>query len=437
MMLRVIATLATVSGPLLLLACSGEPPPAADPVVTDTGAALPDAASELAWPQWGGPHGDFKVSAGDLAESWPRGGPPVIWTRPVGAGFSAVVYDRGVLFTIYRNGTDDVVVALRADNGAAIWEYRYRARTHAKNSLDYGSGPNATPLVLDDRVVTLGFGGTLNALDFGSGRLLWSLDLIADLEGQVLDFGYSASPIPYGDVVIVLPGGKKQAVVALDPGDGSVIWRSEPGSVSYATPIVIDVDGQDQLVYASEDEIVGIDASTGEHLWSHPCVNEYRDNISTPIWGRDHLLWASTQEDGGTRVLHLGRVQGRTEVHELWSSDRISIHYWNALRLGDHVYASIGGRALILACVDVRTGKIEWRRRGFEKANLVQAGDKTILLDAGGRLALARLDPAGMAVLAKVTIAGGGTWTVPTLVGTTLYVRDKKTIRAFDLGVPG
>lgn len=437
MKLRVTATVTSFLGMALVLACSGTPPAGTGPVVTDAGAALPEAGPEFAWRQWGGPNGDFKVAAGDLAESWPNGGPPVIWTRPLGAGYSAVVYDRGVLFTIYRDGTDDVVVALRADDGGAIWEYRYPARTHEKNMLEYGSGPHATPLIVGDRVVTLGFGGTLNTLDFGSGRLLWSLDLIADLGGQILDFGNSASPIAYGSSVIVMTGGTKQAVVALDPGDGSVIWRSEPGSVSYATPIVIDVDGQDQLVYSSEDELVGLDAGTGERLWSHPCVNEHRDNISTPIWSRDHRLWASTQGEGGTRVLHVGRVEGGIAVRELWSSNRITIHYWNALRLDDHVYASIGGRALILACIDVRTGKIEWRRRGFEKANLVQAGDKTILLDADGKLALLRLRPEGMNVLSEVTIADGGTWTVPTLVGTTLYVRDGKTIRAFDLGASG
>jgi outer membrane protein assembly factor BamB len=299
--------------------------------------------------------------------------------------------------------------------------------------LDYGSGPHATPLVLGDRVITLGFGGTLSCMELKTGRLLWSLDLISDLDGQVLDFGNSASPVAYGENVIVLTGGNQQAVAALDPADGSVIWRSRPGTVSYGTPIVIDLDGQDQLVYQSEYEIVGLDAQSGAHLWSYPCVNENRDNISNPIWGEDHLLWASTQPDGGTRVIRLERAESGTEATEIWSSHRISIHFWNALRLDDHVYASIGGQGRVLACVDVRTGEIEWRERGFEKVNFVHAGDKTVLLDADGELTLARLSPEEITVLSRATIADGPTWTVPTLVGTTLYVRNKKTIRALDL----
>jgi outer membrane protein assembly factor BamB len=409
-------------GVVLTLACPGERPSGTDRVEPDHAFSLPPAGSGLAWRQWGGPDGDFEVAASDLADSWPPEGPPLIWSRPLGGGYSAIVYDRGVLVTIYRRRAEDVVVALRADDGGRIWEYGYPSKTHEQNMLEYGSGPNATPLVLDDSVFTLGYGGTLNSLDLETGRLLWSLDLISDLGGQVLHCGNSASPIAYQGALIVLVGGNKQAVVALDPGDGSVIWRSAPGTVSYGTPIVIDVDGQDQLVYQSEDEIVGIDAQIGEYLWSYPIVNENRDNISAPIWGEDHLMWVSTQPDGGTRVLRLERAGSRTQV------------FWNALRLDHHVYASIGGQGSILAGIDVRTGKISWRRRGFEKVNFVHVGDKTILLDANGELALAKLSPEGITILSQATIADGPTWTVPTLVGRFLYVRDKRTIRALDLG---
>ena len=98
-----------------------------------------------------------------------------------------------------------------------------------------------------------------------------------------------------------------------------------------------------------------------------------------------------------------------------------------------HVYASTGGQGLVLACVDVRSGEIRWRKRGFEKANLIQAGELTILLDADGQLALARLSPEGMTVLSRATVSDGITWTAPTLVATTLYIRDQRTIRALDL----
>jgi outer membrane protein assembly factor BamB len=432
-MTRRIAAAAALLGILLLSGCARDQPTQSDPVETSMIGEWPDAGREFSWRQWGGPDGDFRVDTDGLADSWPPGGPPLIWERALGEGYSSIVYERGVLFTIYRENGDDVVVALRGDNGATVWEYRYPFKSHAGNDHQYGSGPNATPLILEDRIITLGFGGTLNALDLRTGRLLWSLNLVSDLGGQVLDFGNSSSPIRYEETVIVLLGGPTQAVAALDPDDGSVVWRSGPGRISYGTPMVIHVDGQDQLVFQSEDEIIGLDPGNGTRLWSHPSLNVNRDNISPPIWGEDGLLWTAMQPEGGTRVLKLKRTGGGTEVREIWSNRRVSIHYWNALRLDGHVYASIGGRGNIFACVNVRTGKIEWRKRGFERANLLQAGDKTILMDSEGELALVRLSPEGLTVLSRATVSDGPTWTIPALAGTTLYVRDQNAIRAFDL----
>jgi hypothetical protein len=85
----------------------------------------------------GGPNGDLQVPAVDLAKSWPSAGPPVLWSRPLGAGYSAIAADRGALFTMYRDGSDDVIIALRADDGATIWEYRHAARTYPTGEWGY------------------------------------------------------------------------------------------------------------------------------------------------------------------------------------------------------------------------------------------------------------------------------------------------------------
>ena len=63
--------------------------------------------------------------------------------------------------------------------------------------------------------------------------------------------------------------------------------------------MVINVEGQHQLVYQSEDAIIGLDPGDGSRLWSHPSVNVNRDNISPPIWGADGLLWTAMQPEGG------------------------------------------------------------------------------------------------------------------------------------------
>ncbi len=174
--------------------------------------------------------------------------------------------------------------------------------------------------------------------------------------------------------------------------------------------------------------------SNGTRLWDFPVVNQYRSNATGPLWGARNLLWVPTHIDGGTRVLRLTRSGEETRVEEVWSSNKMSVRFWNTLRLGDAVFASIGGNGSIVAAIDLTDGEVLWRQRGFEKVNFVHAGDKTILLDAEGKLVLTRLSVDGVEILSEATITDETTWSAPTLVGTTLYYRDQNSIHAFDLG---
>ncbi|MGH9319112.1 MAG: hypothetical protein ACRD3V_04400, partial [Vicinamibacteria bacterium] len=107
-----------------------------------------------AWPQWGGPDRNFIVDATGLAEKWPEAGPPVIWSRPLGTGHSAIVADRGRLFTMYRVGNgrakegpwnaEELVIALDAATGKTIWVYKYPSKIE---DFSFGAGPHSTPLV--------------------------------------------------------------------------------------------------------------------------------------------------------------------------------------------------------------------------------------------------------------------------------------------------
>ena len=84
-------------------------------------------AQSADWMQWGGPHRNFKSDAKGLAAAWPASGPRRLWSRELGDGYSSIVVDDGKLFTMYRKGEQDVVVALEAATGKTVWEYIYDA----------------------------------------------------------------------------------------------------------------------------------------------------------------------------------------------------------------------------------------------------------------------------------------------------------------------
>ena len=90
-----------------------------------------------------------------------------------------------------------------------------------------------------------------------------------------------------------------------------------------------------------------------------------------------------------------------------------------------------------MTALNVKTGEPAWQKRGFKRSSIVHADGKFIIMDEDGDLALARMKPDGMTVLSRAAIFDTTSWTVPTLVGTTLYARDREKILALDLGRVG
>lgn len=385
------------------------------------------------WHQWGGPTRNFVSTSKGLAASWPATGPKQLWSRPLGQGHASIIVDRNTLYTMYSQGEQESVIALAADTGKTIWEHKYDAPTAGINYKE-GQGPHASPLLVGNRLYTVGSIGMFLALDAKTGKVIWSHDLWKEYNGTKRDRGYSASPLLYKGTIILPVGGPGQAYMAFNPKDGSVVWKNQTLDASPSSPIIINVDGQDQLIAFMGKQIAGLDPNNGALLWSHPHVTNWGLNISTPVWGSDNLLFVSSAYSGGSRVLKLSQSAGKTTVSELWFNNRMRIHHGTAIRIGDYVYGSSGdfGPAFF-AAISVKTGEIAFQDRSFPKTNFVYADGKLIIVDEDGHVALATVSPAGLRVMSKFSLLRNLAWTAPTLVGTKLYVRDRQTIAALDL----
>src|SRR5262245_3686974 len=391
-------------------------------------------AARPEWGQWAGPNRNFQVSDRPIAEVWPKNGPRVGWTTPLPFGSSSVAVDGARLYTMYRDGDNEVVIALEAATGKTIWEYKYPAVFLKGMNMNTGPGPHATALIVEGRLYTAGVTGRFHCLDKKTGAVLWTRGLIEEMGGTVMLRGYSNSPIRYRDTVIVMVGGTGHTIAALDLKTGATRWQGGDFANSHSSPVLIKVDGEEQVACVLEKAVAGFDPASGRLLWSHPHENRGGDITSTLIWGPDNLLFFSGAYQGGSRTLQLSRQDGATAVKQLWFHSQLRVHHTNVMRIGDYVYASNGDfGGTIYLCLNIRTGQILWRERSMPRANALLVGDRAILLDEEGVLHLANLSPDGLKVVCSFQALDHLAWTPPSIAGTRLFVRDRKSIAAIEL----
>lgn len=401
------------------------------------------SAPDESWLQWGGPQRNFVLSSPPLASTWPSSGPRKLWERGLGEGHSSVLADGNRLYTMYRHAgllsmlwrtQSETIAAMDAGTGKTLWEHTYDSST-GDLDLEYGAGPHSTPLIVGNTLFAVGSRTELFALDKSSGKVIWQHNLVNEFGAPQADRGFAPSPIAYRDTIILPAGAKGGAVMAFNQRTGALAWKSGDYSTAPASPILISVGGQDQLVVTGADEMLGVDPSNGTILWRHPHKTQWGLNISTPVWADDNLLFVSAAYNNGARLLKLTQTAGKTTVEEQWFQNRMKTHIGTVIRLGDFYVGSNGdfGPCPTVG-VDVKTGTVLWQNREFARSTFLHADGKLIILDEDGNLGLAAPTRQGLNVLARASVLSNKAWTVPTLAGTRLYVRDRAKMLAFELG---
>lgn len=413
------------------------------------------------WSQWGGPNRDFNAKAGRLADTWPESGPPKVWHRELGDGCSSIIVDDGVLYTMYRKNdapSHEYTIALNAETGKTIWEYGSPAP--APTSPEFSAGPNSTPLIVGKRIFTVGTSCVMHCLNKETGTVLWKQDILSKYNAPYPDrYGYSPSPIAYKNSVIVAVGRPKsdaaegdeqaaddsaakkgdegQALIAFDQESGKLLWKSQDYSIGYSSPILINVGGQDQLALVVRDGIIGVDPNNGKLLWRDSGTQAGMHKMTPIDLGNGQLFYSTSGGSSISRVIQLTRENGKTTASELWQSRKARFVQGNPVLVGDYVYGSSGSNPSLVMGINIRTGKRAWLQRGFDQASFIRAGDRIIFVDWNGKLAIASVTPKELTIHSQCQLTERYSFTAPTLIDTTLYVRDRKHIMALDLGKTG
>jgi outer membrane protein assembly factor BamB len=385
------------------------------------------------WPQFFGPERNGVYSGPELSETWGPDGPPLVWTREVGEGFSGPVVADGRVILFHRVSGREVVEALDPQTGTSLWEYSYP--TTYRDDFGFDEGPRAVPVVADGMVYTFGAQGQLHAVELETGQRVWSADTMGRFGVAKGFFGAGGSPLVEDGRVLANIGGQDGGIVAFDAGTGEVLWTATDDGASYSSPVSATISGRRYAIFMTRNGLVGLDPATGEVRFSQRWRSRSASsvNAASPVIV-DDMIFVSAEYGPGAGVL---RWDGE-QLSPLWTSnDALSNHYATSVYYDGYLYGYHGRQEFgpSLRAVELTTGEVGWSEEQFRGGSIILADDRVLILRESGELVLARASPDAFQPIARAQLLPATVRAYPALADGFLYVRNQTTLASFDLGL--
>ncbi len=393
-------------------------------------------ATAQEWTQWRGPARDGVVTGKNAPAAWPESLKRT-WRVEIGEGYSSPVVSGGRAFVHGRRDPEEIVASINLADGKVVWEQKYQAEFKKNQyAVSMAKGPNATPLVAGNRLFTLGVTGMLNAWDTATGKNLWSKDFSNAIDTSKLFCGTAASPLLVNGRVVVQVGSDIHGgqVLALNPATGATEWEWKGLGPGYASPVMIDAGGSQQIVTMTEGSIVGLDGKTGTELWSVAFPDEWHENITTPLWTGTHLIVSGTRQ--GTHAYTLAQNAGKWQATEAWKNLEIAM-YMSSPVFGDGlIYGHSSKRKGQFFAIDAKTGVVRWTTEGREgeHASLLLTTQHVVFLTNGADLIVAKRGTPAFTVERRYEVAEASTFAMPVLLGSNILVRDATSLMLLTAG---
>jgi hypothetical protein len=397
----------------------------------DKPAALPEpsagAKTAADWPGFRGPGRNGIVTGVQIKTDWSASPPVELWRRPIGPGWSSFAVHGDLLYTQEQRGEEELVACYSASAGKPVWKHRDKTRFWESNA---GAGPRATPTLSNGRVYTLGGTGIVNALDGGTGAVVWSRNAATDTGAKLPGWGFSGSPLVVGDLVIVAASG---TLVAYDIATGDQRWLGPKGREGYSSPQLLTIDGVTQVLQLDGSGLISVAPAEGKVLWEHPWKGY---PIVQPAQTADGDVLISVSVESGTRRLAATNGPDGWTVKERWTSTGLKPYFNDFVVHKGHAFGFDGS---ILACIDLADGSRKWKGGRYGNGQLVLLPDQDLLLvlSEEGELALVKATLDKFTELARFPALEGKTWNHPVLVGDVLLARNGEQMAAFRLPVAG
>jgi outer membrane protein assembly factor BamB len=389
--------------------------------------SLTNALAHPEWPGFRGAERDGRYLGPKISTNWSAQPPQLLWKIPVGPAWSSFAVAGRMLFTQEQLGPKEAVVCYDADSGKEIWKTELDGRLEDPMG---GPGPRATPTLANGSLYVTGSMGAFLRMNPSTGEIIWKKDLPQVAGCKVPIWGYAASPLVAGPVVIVYGGGTgDKGLLAFDAGTGDLRWSAPCSENSYGSAQVNKVLDEDSVVMLTRTGLTLLDPATGkvrlEYEWK---IQQYRA-LQPTVVGSDTIL-LPTPMSMGTRALRIKKTNGQYTGEELWTSRQLKPDFVDLVTDKGYIYGNDGG---LLTCLDLKTGDRKWKGGRYGKGQILLLDNSGILLvlSEQGQVVLVSADPTDHREVASFQALEGKTWNHPVLVNDRLYVRNSQEAAAY------
>lgn len=367
------------------------------------------------WPQYRGPEGS--------GISWEEGlrtegSAPVSWEAKVGLGYSAPVISNGKVVISGHDGKEtDTLFCFDEKSGEIVWKHSY---PQPLGDLYFDGGTTGTATFDGDRIFHVARQGELFCLDAGTGDVVWMKHLQEDFGYTMPTWGFTGAPLVRGDRLFITAG---EAGLALNKGDGSVIWQSENEEAGYSTPFPFEKGGKKLLIFTNKRAYVCVEEDTGNEVWSQRWMTRYGVNAADPIVAGDYILISSGYGKGAVCL----RWSGSGEPERVWQSRDLKTQMNAAVLIEGYLYGVDGNESQDgtgLKCLNLESGEIQWLEESIGHGTVSAAGDQLIVLTEQGELQIAKASPDGYSPTFKQKVVAPRVWTVPVFANGQVYCRN-------------
>ncbi len=378
--------------------------------------------------KWRGPMSNGIYTESGLLDQWPANGPQILWHfNELGEGYSSPVFAGG---KIYLTGMENITGYLYclSIEGKLLWKKPYGSEWHSNYP-----GSRTSPTISGGMVYILSGQGGLICMNAQNGNIIWLKNLLKDFNGRNITWGMTENLVIYEDKVICAPGGVTHNVVALNRLNGKLIWSCKGKSElsAYCSPLLVKLSGRTLFITMTANNILGIDADTGELLWTHKQTNTWSVHANTPIYSNGAVYCFSGYGRGGVK---LRLSPDGSSITRMWYNRTMDSRIGGAVLVNGFIYGS-GDQKPAWQCINWETGEQLFTTTEVGKGVVIYADGKLYCYSDRGEIAVMKALPDRFELRgkAKVKLGSGPHWAHPVIQSGKLYVRHGESLIAYKI----